>query len=128
MAFVSQITKLISRNLVRFQVAPRELEEILVQHPLVADAAVCGVWSEEHSTDLPRAYIVLAAPSTPAEKRDEMAKSISAFLSSQVAGYKQLRGGIVFVESLPKSSTGKVLRRLLTQQGQSDSAAVLPKL
>ncbi|KAF5628932.1 4-coumarate ligase [Fusarium sp. NRRL 52700] len=93
-----------------FQVSPVELEEILVHHPAVEDVAVCGIWSEEASSDLVRAYVVLkkgvdAGPS--------VARSIAQFLNGQVSGYKQLRGGVVFMDELPKSPTGKVLKRLL---------------
>lgn len=88
---------------------------------------MCGVWSEEHATDLLRAYIV------PSAKLDndmqQAAQAISDFLSLQVAGYKKLRGGIVFVNSLPKSPTGKLLRRLLTEETlKHDRVDVLARL
>ncbi|KAG4291457.1 AMP-binding enzyme [Fusarium proliferatum] len=93
-----------------FQVSPVELEEILVHHPAVEEVAVCGIWSEEASSDLVRAYVV---PKRGVEAGPSAAKSIAQFLNSQVSGYKQLRGGVVFVDELPKSPTGKVLKRML---------------
>jgi 4-coumarate--CoA ligase len=91
-------------------VSPIELEELLLRHPAVDEVAVCGVWSDEAATDLVRAYV---APKEGFERNVETAMSISKFLADQVSGYKQLRGGVVFIDELPKSPTGKVLRRLL---------------
>ncbi|KAF5710207.1 lipase esterase [Fusarium mundagurra] len=101
-----------------FQVSPVELEEILTHHSAVEEVAVCGIWNEEASSDLVRAYVVLkqgfnASPDT--------AKSISQFLNAKVSGYKQLRGGVVFVDGLPKSSTGKVLKRILKDMQQGSA-------
>ncbi|CAI7654814.1 unnamed protein product [Penicillium crustosum] len=97
-----------------FQVSPLELEEILVHHTLVKEAAVHGVWSERDATDLLRAYIVSEKPlAKTGRDMEEAARSVTEFVASQVAGYKQLKGGVIFVDSLPKSPTGKLLRRLL---------------
>ncbi|KAJ5816507.1 hypothetical protein N7447_008740 [Penicillium robsamsonii] len=97
-----------------FQVSPLELEEILVHHPLVKEAAVHGIWSESNATDLLRAYIVSEQPLAKAGRdTEEAARSVAGFVANQVAGYKQLKGGVIFVDSLPKSPTGKLLRRLL---------------
>ena len=74
-----------------------------------------GVWSDEAATDLVRAYVV---PKAGIEGTPEVAASIAKYLADHVSGYKQLRGGVVFVGELPKSPTGKVLRRLLKDQGQ----------
>ncbi|KAF9782546.1 hypothetical protein IL306_011709 [Fusarium sp. DS 682] len=93
-----------------FQVSPVELEEILVHHSAVEEVAVCGIWSEEASSDLVRAYVV---PKQGVEAAPDTAKSIAQFLNGKVSGYKQLRGGVVFVDELPKSPTGKVLKRIL---------------
>lgn len=71
---------------------------------------MCGVWSDEAATDLVRAYV---APKEGVERTAETAMSIAKFLADKVSGYKQLRGGVVFIDELPKSPTGKVLRRLL---------------
>ncbi|KAF4949035.1 hypothetical protein FGADI_9320 [Fusarium gaditjirri] len=100
-----------------FQVSPVELEEILVRHSEVEEVAVCGVWSEEASSDLVRAYVV---PKKGVEPSAGTAKSITEFLKDKVSGYKQLSGGVIFVNELPKSATGKVLKRLL-KDVQSDS-------
>ncbi|KAJ5780588.1 hypothetical protein N7457_005748 [Penicillium paradoxum] len=112
-----------------FQVSPLELEEILVRHPLVKEAAVHSVWSERNATDLLRAYIVSEEPPMKAVRdMEKAAQSIAEFVARQVAGYKQLRGGVVFVDSLPKSPTGKLLRRLLKDIEKTGSAPLQAKL
>ncbi|KAJ5372479.1 hypothetical protein N7517_004485 [Penicillium concentricum] len=112
-----------------FQVSPLELEEILVRHPRVKEAAVHGVWSERNATDLLRAYIVSETPlGKSGRDAEEAARSIAEFVASQVAGYKQLKGGVVFVDSLPKSPTGKLLRRLLKDMDDTESTPPQAKL
>ncbi|KAJ2346612.1 hypothetical protein GGH92_003519 [Coemansia sp. RSA 2673] len=95
-----------------FQVAPAELEGILLQHPQVRDCAVTGVFDQLRQTEVPRAYLVLSDAST-AVHADEAAKTIVKWMNRQVAYYKQLRGGYVLVSAIPKSASGKILRRAL---------------
>jgi acyl-CoA synthetase (AMP-forming)/AMP-acid ligase II len=89
-----------------FQVAPAELEALLRAHPAVADAAVVGV-PDEAAGERPVAFVV---PDGELD-RDELLKAIAA----QVAPYKRLRE-IVEVDALPRSPTGKLLRRLLVAE------------
>ncbi|KAH8650124.1 hypothetical protein BX600DRAFT_483980 [Xylariales sp. PMI_506] len=84
------------------QVAPAELEAVLVSHPKILDAAVIGVPGE--GTELPRAYVV-------ADPKQISAEEIKSFVASQVARYKQLRGGVIFLPAIPKSPSGKILRK-----------------
>lgn len=100
-----------------FQVAPAQLEGLLLGHPAVNDVAVIGVYSKERVTELPRAYIVPAQGHTAG---GDLEKVISAWLHKKVAPYKKLRGGIRFVDEIPKSATGKVLRRVLAEQAKSE--------
>ena len=88
-----------------FQVAPAELEDLLRTLAGVKDVAVIGV-PDERAGEAPRAFIV---PSSA----DVSVESVQEFLSGRLAKYKQLTGGIVIMESLPKSPTGKVLRKEL---------------
>ena len=89
------------------QVAPAELEGILLSHPQIADAAVVGV-ADEWAGEIPKAFVVL--------KSGGMAeKDVHDFVSSKVAKHKQLKGGVVFVDAIPKSTSGKILRRLLQE-------------
>ncbi|KAI8646262.1 hypothetical protein BD408DRAFT_410456 [Parasitella parasitica] len=92
-----------------FQVPPAELEAILLNSPIVADCAVIGVYDAEQATELPRGYIKLK-PNIP--ESEKTAKIIKKFVSDQVVHYKQLRS-IRFIKEIPKSPSGKILRRIL---------------
>jgi 4-coumarate--CoA ligase len=105
-----------------FQVAPAQLEGLLLGHPAVSDVAVIGVYSPEKATELPRAYVVPAPGYTGGQ---ELEKEISEWLHKKVAPYKRLRGGIRFVEAVPKSNAGKVLRRVLLEQAKREGVAKL---
>ena len=93
-----------------FQVAPAELEGLLVAHPAIADAAVIGIESRAEATELPRAYVVLKEPMSRDEK---MGEEIVRWMAERTAGHKWLRGGVRFVGEVPKSASGKILRRVL---------------
>ena len=90
-----------------FQVAPAELEATLVSHPGIADAAVIGVPDPE-AGELPIAFVI---PTDPAPTEDE----VKSFLGETLASYKQVHR-VEFVEEIPKSASGKILRRLLREQ------------
>jgi acyl-CoA synthetase (AMP-forming)/AMP-acid ligase II len=87
-----------------FQIAPAELEAILITHPQVADCAVIGVPDDE-AGELPKAFVV------PADG-DLDAGAVMAFVAAQVAPYKRVRV-VEIVPEIPKSPSGKLLRRLL---------------
>merc|ERR1711988_1000213 len=87
------------------QVAPAELEGVLVSHPAVLDAAVIGV--QQDDTEVPRAYVVLAPPAVGKVKEVDLAQ----FVEGKAAHYKKLRGGVKFVDSVPRSPSGKILRK-----------------
>ena len=89
-----------------FQVAPAELEAILLSHPAIADAAVIGR-ADEEAGEVPKAFIVLKGPAT--------AEEIQAFVAERVAPHKRIRL-IEFVPQIPKSASGKILRRVLVEQ------------
>jgi acyl-CoA synthetase (AMP-forming)/AMP-acid ligase II len=88
-----------------FQVPPAELEALLVTHPAVADVAVIGVPDDE-AGELPKAFVVLKPGA------DATAEDLQAFVADQVAHYKQVRQ-VAFVDEIPKSASGKILRRML---------------
>lgn len=90
-----------------FQVAPAELEATLVSHPNITDAAVIGLPDDE-AGELPIAFIVTSDPApTEAEVKAHLAKTLST--------YKQVHR-VNFVDEIPKSASGKILRRVLKAQ------------
>ncbi|KAJ5589784.1 AMP dependent CoA ligase [Penicillium hetheringtonii] len=98
-----------------FQIAPSELEDILLRHPEVTDAAVCAVYDDSQATEVPLAYVSLSprtAGLASSEKQDVL-DEINGWIDGQLAGYKKLRGGVFHLQTLPKTPTGKILRRLL---------------
>ncbi|GAA6002384.1 hypothetical protein JCM10207_001092 [Rhodosporidiobolus poonsookiae] len=103
-----------------FQVPPAELEAKLLECPLVADCAVIGVWSDNEATEYPRGYIVLSAEGK--RERDPSA-AIHRWTEGKLAKYKQLRGGIKLVDSVPKSPSGKILRRILRDEVKKELEA-----
>jgi acyl-CoA synthetase (AMP-forming)/AMP-acid ligase II len=90
------------------QIAPAELEALLISHDRIADAAVIGIWDPEQQTEVPRAYVV-RTEGTPMITGNE----VRDFVKSNLAAYKQLRGGVIFVPEIPKSMSGKILRKEL---------------
>ncbi len=87
-----------------FQVAPAELEATLVAHPNIADAAVIGLPDDE-AGELPIAFVIATDPAPSVE-------DIKAHLAKTLSPYKQVHQ-VNFVESIPKSASGKILRRVL---------------
>ncbi|KIX00172.1 uncharacterized protein Z518_10309 [Rhinocladiella mackenziei CBS 650.93] len=102
-----------------FQVAPAQLEGLLLAHPAVNDVAVIGVYNEQRATELPRAYIV---PTKGYIGDHKLEDEVSNWLNKKVAPYKRLRGGIRFVDEIPKSTAGKVLRRVLAEEARREEA------
>lgn len=100
-----------------FQVPPAELEGLLLGHELIDDVAVIGVHSSAQATELPRAYVVLK-PNVP--KTEETAEKIIKFVEGKLAQHKRLRGGVRFVDAIPKSVSGKILRRFIRDQAKKD--------
>ncbi|HEY3129031.1 MAG TPA: 4-coumarate--CoA ligase family protein [Acidobacteriota bacterium] len=91
------------------QVAPAELEAVLLSHPSIADAAVIPSLDQE-AGEVPKAFLVL--------KSQASAEEIMQFVASRVAPYKKIRR-IEFVEQIPKSPSGKILRRVLVERDRA---------
>ena len=102
---------LANTTVVRFQVAPAELEAILITHPYVAECAVSGLWDAEGQTEVPVAYVTLSRAGK--EAKEDASASIRNLVDSQASSYKRLRGGVVVLKELPKTPSGKLLKRLL---------------
>ncbi|KAF9885666.1 hypothetical protein FE257_012648 [Aspergillus nanangensis] len=106
-----------------FQVAPAELEGILVDNEAIDDVAVIGVESKAHGTEVPLAFVVRSSQSNASGVSAETeAANIAQWLEGKVAHYKRLRGGVRFVNEIPKSASGKILRRLLKKQAAEPAA------
>lgn len=100
-----------------FQVPPAELEGLLVAHEKIDDVAVIGIYKEEEATEVPRAYVV---PGKGIEAGKALEKEIQEWLAKKVANHKKLRGGVRFVDEIPKSVSGKILRRVLKEQAKEE--------
>jgi acyl-CoA synthetase (AMP-forming)/AMP-acid ligase II len=92
-----------------YQVAPAELEALLMSHPAVADAAVTP-YQDEACGEIPKAWIVL--------KDEATADELMAFVASKVAPYKKIRR-LEFTDQIPKSASGKILRRVLVERDRA---------
>ncbi|KAK3366425.1 hypothetical protein B0H63DRAFT_90329, partial [Podospora didyma] len=97
------------------QVAPAELEALLISHPKILDAAVIGVHAQE-DTEVPRAYVVADPTQTSADE-------IIDWVASQVSNHKRLRGGVIFLPVIPKTPSGKILRKNLRELAEKEDAA-----
>ncbi|MFF3978496.1 AMP-binding protein [Streptomyces sp. NPDC001828] len=92
-----------------FQVAPADLEALLLTHPAIADAAVIGVYDAD-GNEVPKAFVVRQAGAP-----DLDADEVTAYVAERVAPYKKVRR-VEFVESVPRAASGKILRRELRQR------------
>ncbi|MZD09057.1 AMP-binding protein [Streptomyces sp. SID5785] len=89
-----------------FQVAPAELEALLLTHDGIADAAVVGV-PDADGNEIPKAFVVRADPALTED-------AVRDFVAGHVAPYKKIRR-VAFTESVPRAASGKILRRLLRE-------------
>ncbi|EGP86132.1 unnamed protein product [Zymoseptoria tritici ST99CH_1A5] len=96
-----------------FQVPPAELEGYLTSHPSIDDVAVLGVHREDLATEVPMAFVVLKKGVEEGKKTEQ---EITEWLAKKVANHKRLRGGVRFVGEIPKSVSGKILRRVLKEK------------
>lgn len=108
MTIVDRVKELIKYK--GFQVAPAELEALIITHPAVADVAVVGMPDEE-AGELPKAFISLK-PGIESGDNAVSAQAIRDFVSEHVASYKRIHE-VEFIASIPKSASGKILRRFL---------------
>lgn len=91
-----------------YQIAPAELEAVLVEHPSIVDAAVIPKYDDE-AGEVPKAFVVVR------DGQDVGVEEIQAFVSARVAPYKKIRE-VEFIPAIPKSLSGKILRRELIEQ------------
>ena len=96
-----------------FQVPPAELEAVLLTHPCVADAAVIP-YPDDEAGEVPKGIIVLRQPAEPRE--------LLEFVAQRVAPHKRIRQ-VEFVDKIPKSPSGKILRRVLVEMEKAKIAS-----
>ncbi|XP_066249954.1 luciferin 4-monooxygenase-like [Euwallacea similis] len=115
---VDRMKELIKYN--AFQVAPAELEAILINHPKISDAGVVGL-PDRNAGELPLAFVVKNN-----EKLTE--KEVQEYVQGLVSPHKRLRGGVIFIDSIPKNLTGKILRRQLREMLKRHETSIRSKL
>ncbi|MEU2975710.1 4-coumarate--CoA ligase family protein [Streptomyces hirsutus] len=97
-----------------FQVAPAELEALLLAHPGIADAAVIGVYDDD-GNEVPHAHVV-RRPSAPGLTESE----VMMYVAEHVAPYKRVRQ-VTFLDTVPRAASGKILRRELRARSEEPS-------
>lgn len=105
------------------QVAPAELEDLLLGHANVEDCAVIGI-PDDYSGERPFGFIV---PKPGAEITKEVEQNILDYVKEKKARAKWL-SGVQIIDQIPKSASGKILRRVLRADFKSASARPRPKL
>lgn len=99
-----------------FQVAPPELEAVLLGHPSIVDCAVIGLKPPPNSdAELPRAYVVRREGTSMTED------DVKGLIKERLASYKQLTGGVKFLDEIPKSASGKILKRVLRDEAEKEA-------
>jgi 4-coumarate--CoA ligase len=87
-------------------------------HPKIDDCAVIGIYKKEQATEVPRAYVV---PAKGIEGSKSFEKEIMEWLAVRVANHKKLRGGVQFLDEIPRSAAGKILRRVLRDRAMDEA-------
>ncbi|KAI8048380.1 hypothetical protein BDF22DRAFT_703076 [Syncephalis plumigaleata] len=102
----------------------KEFIKNLQTHQAVADACVVGYYCSERATELPMAYVSLK----PDYVNKVTAEELVAYAASRTASYKKLRGGVEFVPDIPRSPSGKLLRRIMREQAKERNKSFRPSL
>ncbi|KAJ6050336.1 hypothetical protein N7499_010272 [Penicillium canescens] len=110
-----------------FQVAPPELEAVLLSHPQIVDAAVIGITFPSADAEFPRAYVVRR----PGDSGSSLTETgVQQYLLNRLSKYKALTGGVKFVGAIARNPSGKLLKRVLREDAKMEIEAGLlkPKL
>ncbi|KAF3401574.1 putative acyl-coenzyme A synthetase [Penicillium rolfsii] len=110
-----------------FQVAPPELEAVLLSHPQIVDAAVIGITFPGADTEYPRAYVV-RRPGSDGQKLTE--EEVQKYVLTRLARFKALAGGVKFVGSIARNPSGKILKRIIREEAKREIEAgqIKPRL
>ncbi|KAK3111429.1 hypothetical protein LTR53_013338 [Teratosphaeriaceae sp. CCFEE 6253] len=100
-------------------VAPAEIEGVLLAHPGIVDAAVIGTPAREGGEETPMAYVVKRGGTDVSEAE------VQGWVSERLARYKGLEGGVKFVEAIPKTASGKILKRVLREEAKRERGSKL---
>lgn len=109
------------------QVAPAELEAFLLTHPYVADCAVIPV-PDDRAGELPKAYVVKSGQVSIEENDRIVKRDIMKFVEENKSRHKWIAGGVEFIDEIPKSPSGKILRRLLRDKEKEERRKKSAKL
>ncbi|KAK5198122.1 hypothetical protein LTS13_000999 [Exophiala xenobiotica] len=102
-----------------FQVAPAEVEGVLLSHPHIQDAAVIGIQKkDEPEVEMPRAYV---ARKPTADAKNLTEDEVKSYCKERLAKYKELSGGVRFIDAVPRNATGKPLKRILREMVKAES-------
>jgi 4-coumarate--CoA ligase len=104
------------------QVAPADLEALLLSHPDISDCAVLGI-PDNYSSERPKAFVVLKETAEPSEA---MGHRLIQFVKEKRVRYKWVKE-VEFVKEIPKSPSGKILRRLLRNRSQNSEQSIVVK-
>lgn len=101
-------------------VAPAELEDLLLGHPKVSDVAVLGI-SDEYSGEVPKAYVV---PQSGEKVGHDLGMELIAYVKEKKVRYKAVKE-VEFIDEIPKSASGKILRRVLRDKQKHGERGVV---
>lgn len=97
------------------QVAPAEIEALLVGHDKILDVAVIGIADPAiPGNEIPRAFVVRKTGQNPVTEEE-----VKQHVKANLAVHKQLRGGVMFIDQVPRNLSGKILRRKLEKKSGS---------
>lgn len=105
------------------QVAPAELEALLLQHEKITDAAVVAL--ELDGNEYPRAYVVLRSD-LPADQRPLTESDVQSYVAASTAKHKHLRGGVQFERAIPRLQSGKIMRSKVREWAKRDAKSYKP--
>ncbi|KAK0388943.1 hypothetical protein NLU13_2520 [Sarocladium strictum] len=105
------------KELIKFkgnQIPPTELEAVLQLHHKVAEAGVCGVWDKKLETEIAVGFVILDSDVKQSSSKADTLEEIRQFVNERVASYKRFREPLIAIETLPRNTSGKLMRRHLS--------------